>query len=136
MVLVLDKKPLEGVWWKWGVGLSGVQLLLWLLAGYRINPGLNVLQLITRTYIVYGAFIAAAFLPFVFGRLGLRRLMWACLVGWMLAGTGYFLLVLFEPTRRIALLPFISYLQLYSSAASIGLVLELGRIIWIKVFEE
>ncbi len=89
-----------------------------------------------RSYAVYGAFIIAAFLPFIFGRLGLKRLMWATIVGWVLAGAGYFLLILFEPTRRVALLPFTSYLQLYSSAASIGIVLELGRIVWIKVFEE
>lgn len=136
MVLVLDKKPLEGVWWKYGAALAALHLTLWVVMGYRLHPDIELWALVSRSYVVYGAFAVAAFLPFALGRLGLMRAMWTGVAGWALAVCAYFLLALFEPTRRIPLLPFSSFLQIYSSLLVIGLVVELGRYVWRKVFEE
>lgn len=136
MVLVLDKKPLEGTWWKWGAGLAAAHLVAWIAVGYFLHDDITIWGLISRSYVVYGVFVAAAFTPFALGRLGLIRAMWTGVAGWALAAASYFLLVLFEPTRRIPLLPFSSFLQIFSSILVIGLVIELGRYVWRKVVNE
>lgn len=134
-MLEIEKKYLEGNWWKYGAGLAAMQLFLWILLGYKLNPGFSLLFLIKYSYVVYGIFILTAFLPFVFGRLQLKRLMWFALAGYFFGHVAYFLLALYEPTRRLALLPFASFLQFMTTGISLGIVVELGRYVYIKVFQ-
>ena len=134
-MLEIEKKFLEGRWWKYGTGLAAAHLFLWILLGYKLNPGFSLVFLIKYSYVIYSIFILSAFLPFIFGRLQLKRLMWFALVGYLFGNVAYFLLALYEPTRRFALLPFVSFLQFVTAGISLGVVVELGRYVYLKVFE-
>lgn len=120
-------KPLTGSWWKYGLLLSGIQVILLVLLGYRLNPDFDIVAAALTGYRIYGTFILLSFLPFVFGRLGLTRLMWFALVGLFLGMGAYYLLALFEPTRRFNLLPFLGFNQFAFAGISLGVVWELGR---------
>ena len=135
MVLVLEEKFLERTWWKYGLAVFGVQMLCWLLLGYKINPQIDLLFVLRTGAMVYGTFFVAAFLPFAVGRLQLRRLFWFGLVGFAIADIGYFMLALFEPVRRLNLLPFISFVQIYVTFFGLGVILELGRYVYHKLTE-
>jgi len=128
-------KPMTGTWWKYGLALAALQLGLWLLLGYRLNPELDLVFVFSMGSAVYGMFILMSFLPFIFARIGLTRLMWFTLTGLLLGVAAYYLLALFEPTRRFNLLPFMAYLQLSFAGLSLGVVWELGRYVFRKVRE-
>ena len=132
---VIGLKPLTGVWWKYGLALSVSQLMVWYLLGYSFDPQISLTVVLKTGYVIYGSFIGLAFLPFIFGRLGFKRLMWFNLVGLFLGISAYYLLALFEPTRRFNLLPFISFLQLTFAGLSIGVVWEFGRYVYRKLRE-
>jgi hypothetical protein len=133
-MLEIEKKYLEGRWWKYAAGVATAHLFLWVLLGYKLNPGFSLIILIKYGYVVLGIFILTAFLPFIFGRLQLKRLMWFALAGYLFGNVAYFLLALYEPTRRLALLPFASFLQFVTAGITLGVVVELGRYVYIKVF--
>lgn len=135
MVLVLEEKFLERTWWRYALALFGVQMLCWFLLGYRINPQLDIRHILGSGGMIYGTFFVAAFLPFVVGRLQLRRLFWFGLVGFAVADVGYFTLALFEAVRRLNLLPFISFVQLYVTFFGLGIVIEFGRYVYHKLTE-
>ncbi len=138
MVLVVDKKFLEGVWWKYALTLAGLQIFCWVLLGYKLQPTYSLSGIISSGPLVPSTFVFFAFLPFVLGRLQLKTLWWCGLIGFALGDAAYFLLALHEPTRRLSggLLPFISFAQLNVSLLSLGIVIELGRYVYKKVFEE
>lgn len=131
-----DPKPLTGLWWKYGIALSVLQIGLWLLLGYRLNPEINLLFVFSTGYAVYGMFIVMSFLPFALARFGLKSMMWFTLTGLILGMAAYYLLALFEPTRRFNLLPFVAYLQLSFAGISLGGVWEFGRYVFRKVSEK
>jgi hypothetical protein len=139
MVLVIEKKNMEGVWWKYGVMLPILQIVPWILVGYKFNPGLDL-----RRYFTVGApelviFFAAGFLPFMFARLGWHTLKWFTLAGFVVAGVSYFFLLLFEPLRYLpnfAYLPSAAYTQFYTILGLIGALIQFGGYVFRKVFEE
>jgi hypothetical protein len=136
MVLVIDPKPLEGRWWKFGAGLATAQLILWTLLGFKLNPDYDLLWALRVGYFVYGTFIVAAFLPFALGRIGLKRAMWGGAVGYIAAAIAYFLLGSFATVRQInALLPYAVFFQLCVTGLGIGLVVEFGRYVYLKLTE-
>lgn len=118
--------PLEGAWWKYGLGFAIIQVFLWLMLGFRMNPNFSLGFAVTAGQFVYGMFIFLSFLPFGLARLGYKRMMWFTLIGVLLGMTVYYLLAFFEPTRRFNLLPFISYLQLSFAGVTLGLLWEFG----------
>lgn len=124
---------LERRWWKYALGLVVLQLLLWVLLGYKLNPALDLGVVLRQGYLVYLTFIAAAILPFLAGRFQMRILMWFGLAGFVLADLAYFLLGLFEPARRMNLLPYAAFFQLYVTCFGLGVVFELGRYVYRKV---
>ena len=137
MVLVVPKKPLEGVWWKYALGLAAFQQLCWYLLGFKLNSDFSVLLTLQTSYIVYGVFIVGAVLPFVVGRLGFTRFMWASFIGYIVGNGAYFMLALFEPARQLnGLLPFISFAQIATTFVSLGVLIELGHYVYRKVIIE
>jgi hypothetical protein len=137
MVLVLDKKPFEKSWWKFGLGLSAAQMVLWCLFGFRVIPAFDLLHELQSGYFAYVSFIIFAFLPFAAARLGLKRLYWCSLAGYILADAAYFLLAAYEPVRRLnPVLPAIGFVQLAMMLFMVGLVVEFGRYVYKKVVEE
>ncbi len=135
MVLVLDAKFLEGVWWKYGLTLGIAKLGLWLALAYRWQPDLDWGLLLTQSSLVYICFFAAAFLPFVAGRLQMRLLFWFGLVGFFLAEAAYLFLVLAKFGRVMNLLPFVAFMQLFVTCFGLGVVVELGRYAYNKLME-
>ncbi len=135
MVLVLDKKFLEGVWWKYGLALGFAKLVLWLTLAYRWQPDLDWGLLLRQATLVYTCFFAAAFLPFAAGRLQLRRVFWFALTGFFLAEAAYLFLVLAKFGRVMNLLPFIAFMQLYVTCLGLGVIVELGRYAYLKLME-
>lgn len=130
-----DPMPLEGKWWKYGLAFASLQIFFWILLGFKMNPEFSLLFAFQAGQFVYGMFIFLAFLPFGLARLGYRRMMWFTLMGVLLGLASYYLLALFEPTRRFNLLPFISYLQLSFAGISLGLLWEFGLWTWNKLKE-
>ncbi len=135
MVLVLEKKFLEGAWWKYGLTLVAAKLMLWSALALHWDPGSGWLKLFWQGRFVAGCFAVAAFLPFVVGRLQLRRLFWSSLVGFLLGEAAYLLLVFGQFGRKIPLLPFIAFLQVYMTCFGLGLIVELGRYVYLKLTE-
>lgn len=135
MVLVIEKKFLEGVWWKYGLALVAAKIGLWVALGYHWDPGLNVFQLFQQSGFVAFVFAFTAFLPFAAGRLQLRSLFWFGLIGFFIAEGAYLFLALQRFGTHLPLLPFIAYLQLYVTSFSIGIVWELGRFAYVKFTE-
>ena len=136
MVLVIEKKFLEGTWWKYGLALAAAKLGLWIALAYHWNPDLSLAQLLRQDTLAFMlAFVLAAFLPFAAGRLQLRRLFWCSLAGFFIAEAAYLFMILVGFGARFNLLPFIAYLQLYVTAFSLGLVVELGRFVYLKLME-
>lgn len=135
MVLVVENRKLKGVWWKYALGLTIAQLGAWLLVAFQINPSLALTDIVSRP-VIYVTFIVAALVPFVSVRLGFRRLMWCGLIGLALADAAYFTLRLYEPTRRLDPLAFISFTQVCAALVSFGIIIEFGAYVYKKVFEE
>lgn len=135
MVLVLEKKFLEGTWWKYGLALAFAKLGLWIALAYHWDPGWNLFQLLRISTFVLGVFFVTAFLPFAAGRLQLRRLFWFGLVGFFLAEIAYMYLALMRFGAHVPLLPFIAYLQLYVTCFGLGAVVEIGRFVYLKLAE-
>jgi hypothetical protein len=135
MELVIEKKFLEGSWWKYGLALVIAKLALWVALGFHWDPGLDVIRLFQVSWFVVSVFAFTAFLPFVAGRLQLRRMFWFGLCGFFLAETAYMFLALERFGARIPLLPFIAYLQLYSTVFGFGIVVETGRFVYLKLAE-
>lgn len=135
MVLVIEKKFLEGTWWKYGLTLVVAKLGLWTALGYHWDPGMNLFQFFQTSSFVACVFAGTAFLPFAAGRLQLRRLFWFGLVGFFLAEAAYMYLALMRFGARVPLLPFIAYLQLYVTCFGLGVVIELGRFVYLKLAE-
>lgn len=130
-----DPKPLQGRWWKYGLVFAVVQVGLWLLLGFRLNPEFSFSYAFRIGFAVYGMFIFLSFLPFILGRMGLTRMMWFVAVGVLSGMAVYYLLALYEPTRRFNLLPFISYLQFSFAGISLGFLWEFGRWVFKKLKE-
>lgn len=130
-----EPAPLEGRWWKFGLAFAVIQVFLWLMLGFRMNPTFTLGTAFAAGQFVYGMFIFMSFLPFGLARLGYQRMMWFTLVGVLLGMAAYYLLALFEPTRRFNLLPFISYLQLAFAGITLGLLWEFGRWVFRKLKE-
>lgn len=135
MVLVIERKFLEGTWWKYGLTLVVAKLGLWVALGYHWDPNLDLVQLFQQSLVVWAMFAVTAFLPFAAGRLQLRRLFWFGLVGFFIAEAAYLFLALERFGTRLPLLPFIAYLQLYTTCFSLGIVWELGRFAYVKLTE-
>ncbi len=135
MELVIEKKFLEGTWWKYGLALVAAKLGLWTALGFHWDPGMNVFQLFIGSWFVVSLFAVTAFLPFVMGRLQLRRLFWFGLTGFFLAEAAYMYLALLRFGARIPLLPLIAYLQLYVTCFALGIVVETGRYVYLKLAE-
>lgn len=135
MVLVLEKKFLEGDWWKYGLALAIGKIALWIALAYRWQPDLDWGIVLRQSNVVFLCFFAAAFLPFVAGRLQLRRLFWFALVGFFLAEAAYLFLIFAKFGRVMNLLPFIAFMQLYATCFGLGLVVELGRYAYRKLIE-
>lgn len=135
MVLVIERKFLEGKWWKYGLTLVAAKHALWFALAYHWNPGLDLRVAFQRSNLFLSFFALTAFLPFVAGRLQLRRLFWFSLSGFLLAEAAYVFLILAQFGQRFALLPFIAYMQLYATCFSLGVVVELGRYAYLKLTE-
>ena len=135
MVLVLEKKFLEGVWWQYGLALGIAKLVLWISLAYRWQPDLDWGALLRQSNLVFICFFVDAFLTFVYGRLQLRRLFWFSLSGFFLAEAGYLFLVFAKFGRVMNLLPFVAFMQLYVTFVGLGLVVELGRYAYLKLTE-
>jgi hypothetical protein len=135
MVLVIEKKFLEGTWWKYGLALAAGKLALWVALVFHRNPDFSAAQILQQYWLFYGTFAVSAFLPFVVGRLQMRRLFWCALSGFFIAEAAYLFLIFVGFGARFNLLPFIAYMQLYVTFFSLGLVIELGRFVYMKVME-
>jgi hypothetical protein len=133
MELIVEKKFLEGTWWKYGLLLVAAKLALWVALAYHWNPQLDWNLTIHGASIVYSTFAVTAFLPFVFGRLQMRRLFWFSLAGFFAGEAAYLFLGLARFGTVINLLPFIAYMQLYASLFGLGLIAETGRFAWVKL---
>ncbi len=134
MVLVVEKKFLESDWWRYGLALAIAKLILWVSLVYHAQAGLS-LPLLWQSRLVLGTFLVAAFLPFAVGRLQLRILFWFSLTGLFLGEAMYLFLILSKIGQAANLLPFIAFVQLYVTCFGLGLVIELGRYAYRKVFE-
>lgn len=135
MVLVVEKKFLEGVWWKYGLALGVAKVFFWLMLAYHWQPDLDLWLLLMRSNLVFLCFFVAAFLPFAAGRLNLRRLFWFSLIGFFVAEAAYLFLVFAKVGRLSNLLPFIAFMQLYATAFGLGTVVELGIYAYRKLTE-
>lgn len=135
MVLVVEKKFLEGSWWAYPLALFLFHLLFWVLLGYKINPDFSLpgAFIISRT--VLGGFLFAAFLPFIAGRLQLRKLFWFGFVGFLISLATYYALSLLGAGRRFSLLPFVGFMQVYVSCFGLGVIVEFGRYVLRKLEE-
>ncbi len=135
MVLVLEKKFLEGAWWQYGLTLGFAKLALWLSLAYRWQPDLDWGLMLRQSNLVFISFFVAAFLPFVVGRLQMRRLFWFSLAGFFLAEAAYLFLVLAKFGHAMNLLPFVAFMQVYVLCFGLGVVVELGRYAYLKLME-
>lgn len=135
MVLVVDKKFLEDDWWKYALALGLLQVLFWVLLGYKLNPDFTAIKGLSGSRVVVGAFLFTAFLPFIAGRLQLRKLFWFGFVGYLLALAGYYALSLLKVGERFNLLPFIAFLQVYVTCFGLGALVEFGRYVLDKLAE-
>ncbi|MEK7545946.1 MAG: hypothetical protein AAB554_02610 [Patescibacteria group bacterium] len=135
MALVVEKKFLEGDWWKYPLSLFMLHLFFWILLAYRNNPEFTLWRGMLVSYQVLGTFLAAAFLPFIAGRLQMRRLFWFGFIGFLLGLAGYYALSLLGMGNRFSLLPFIGFMQLYVSCFGLGVIVEFGRYVFRKLSE-
>ena len=135
MVLVVEKKFLEEDWWKYAVALFVTQMIFWILLGYRMNPEFTLWGALVRSRFVWMAFLFTAFMPFIAGRLQMRRLFWIGFIGFLLGAAAYFTLSIMKVGERFNLLPFIAFLQVYVACFSLGLLIELGRYVMKKLAE-
>jgi len=121
---------------EYGLTFAIIQVGLWLMLGFRLNPTFSVLGAFKIRYALYSTFIFFSFFPFAAGRLGLTRMMWFVLTGTLLGMGAYYALAFFEPARRLNhLLPFIAYLQLTFAGVSLGFLWEFGRWVFRKLKE-
>lgn len=135
MVLVVEKKFLEEDWWKYGLALALLQTFCWILLGLKLNPVYDIWVTLRGSYFVYGGFWLMAFLPFVVGRLQLRRLFWFGFIGYLLSLVAYYTLSLMKVGESYNLLPFIAFLQVYTTCFGLGVIVELGRYVFRKLEE-
>lgn len=135
MTLVVEKKFLETDWWKYATAIFLVHLLFWFLLGYKINPSFTFWHGLSNGYVLISVFLLTAFLPFIAGRLQMKRLFWFGFVGYLLGLAAYYGLTLLGIGRLYSLLPFISFMQLYVSCFGLGLVIEFGRYVFRKLSE-
>jgi hypothetical protein len=135
MELVIEKKFLEAHWWKYGLGLIAAELGLWITLGYHWNPGMPIGEMLSRGQFVIAVFAFTAFFPFALGRLQLRQLFWFGLSGFLLGEASYLFLILAEFGKHFQLLPFIAFLQIYSTVFCLGIVVETGRFVYLKLAE-
>ena len=135
MVLVVEKKFLEGEWWKYALALFLLQVFFWVLMGYKINPNFELPGAFFVGVRLLTAFLVMASVPFIAGRLQLRSIFWFGLAGFLLGAAAYHGLSLFGAGRRFSLLPFIGFLQIYVSCFGLGVVVEFGRYV-LKKLEE
>jgi hypothetical protein len=138
MKLVLEEKPFKGTWWKWALGLTVVQNLFWWVISWTVYPkGFTLLLAYRVGWVIWGSWIIFSWIPFVVGRLGLKTLMWCGLTGFLIGDLVYASLNFFEPVRRLyALLPFTGFVQANLTLLSLGVIIEFGRYVYRKVFEE
>lgn len=137
MVLVLEQKPLTGTWWKWALGLTVAQNVFWWIIGWTVNPSFGLLHAYATGWFVWGGWIVFSWLAIIAGRLGARTLMWTGLIGFLLGDVAYATLAFYEPIRRLySLLPFTAFVQLNLIFLALGVVIEFGRFVYRKVFEE
>ncbi|HJV33412.1 MAG TPA: hypothetical protein VJ694_05285 [Patescibacteria group bacterium] len=135
MVLVIEKKFLEGTWWKYGLVMVAAKLAMWTALGYHWDPGMDLIALFRQSGFVVTVFAVTAFLPFAAGRLQMRRLFWFGLVGFLISESAYLFLALERFGAAVPLLPFIAYLQLYVTSFGLGVVVEFGRFVYLKLAE-
>ena len=135
MVLVVEKKFLEEDWWKYALAIFLLQLLFWILLGYKINPTFTLKDAALNGRWIMGIFLFCALLPFTAGRLQLRSLFWFVFVGYLLSSSAYFTLALLGVGKTNPLLPIVGFLQVFVSCFGLGLIVELGRHVFRKLFE-
>ncbi|HJV32838.1 MAG TPA: hypothetical protein VJ694_02310 [Patescibacteria group bacterium] len=133
MVLVVEKKFLEDDWWKYALAMFLAHVVFWILLGYKINPYFALGNALVRSYLLLGIFLVVIFLPFIAGRLQLRRLFWFGFVGLLLGFTAYYGLSLLGTGKRFALLPFIGFMQVYVSCFGLGVIVEFGGYVFRKL---
>jgi hypothetical protein len=137
MKLILEKKPLQGTWWKWALALTVVQNVFWWIIGWTINPTFTLLSAYRDGWFVWGGWIIFSWVALTAGRLGLKTLMWLGLTGFVIGDLAYATLAFYEPVRRLySLLPYTAFIQLNFAFLSLGLLIEFGRYVYRKVFEE
>lgn len=135
MVLVVDKKFLEGEWWRYALAIFLLQVFFWVLLGFKLNPDFELPGALIDSRIVIGAFFVATYLPFIAGRLQMRKLFWFAFVGLILSIFSYYALSLAGAGSRFSLLPFIGFLQVYVSCFGLGVIVEFGRYVFRKLGE-
>jgi len=135
MVLVVEKKFLEDDWWKYATALFLLQVLFWVLLGYRISPDFSAGRGLLESYLLIAIFAGAIFLPFVGGRLQFRRFFWFGFVGLLLAFAAYYALSLLGLGKTYSLLPFVGFMQVYVSGVGLGAIVEFGGYVLRKLEE-
>src|SRR5437868_3423965 len=93
MVLVIEKKFLEGAWWRYGLALAFGKLVLWVSLAYHTQASFSW-AMFWSSRLVLVSFLVAAFLPFAIGRLQLRIMFWFALTGFFLGEGIYLFLIL------------------------------------------
>jgi hypothetical protein len=139
MVLVVENKKMEGVWWKYGVMFALLHVIPWCLVGYKFDPEWNLFRYLAAGWQLMTLFAIGAFLPFTAMRLGWSRIFWTGLIGYVLGVFSYYILIFFEPLRALpnfAILPSTAWFQLDVLFVSLGVILEFGRYVLKKVYEE
>ena len=138
MQIVFEKKFLEKVWWKYGLGLGAAQIFGWVMLGYVLQGKIDIVDDFTRGQMVWTGWLVFSMMPFAMGRLGLRRMFWCGIIGFALGDLAYVLLAFFTPIRVMigGLLPFIAFSQINVGFLTFGGIIEFGRYVYRRVFEE
>ena len=136
MKLILEKKPLQGTWWKYALALTLVQNLFWCVLGWVINPAFTLYLGYRYGWFVWGGWIIFSWLAFIVGRLGFKTVMWFGLAGFLVGDLAYATMAFYEPIRRLNdLLPYTGFVQANLAFLSLGILVEFGQYVYRRVFE-
>lgn len=142
MKLLLEEKPLKGTWWKWGLALMVAQNIFWCLLAWKVLPTFNIVDIYAKGWFVWIGWIIFSWLAIIAGRLGLKTLMWSGLIGFVIGDLAYGVSILYEPLRLLSatsgytLLAFTAFIQANLTFLSLGILIEFGRYVYRRVFEE